>query len=232
MKSLIYGLLLVLSSILAYAENRSSPPSPSELLPVGECSECEREPNSNKAIFGGLRPSLEGTGSSVPSSVSSNDKESALVDSLRLSRTTAKDSLNLARMKVTDENDIWLLESTLRALETAQIRLESSTEDMALSCDKDENGFVQFGYPHEIFVCNRFINFFPDPNERTVALAQLLIHEATHLAEIDDRTRVKGTPEGCRATYVEILATEFTSRNHKPVYRTYDMDRCEKEEQD
>jgi hypothetical protein len=232
MKGLIFGLLLVLSSITAHAENQSLRLPPSDPLPLGERQESERESNQSQATFGGLQPAVVGFGSSAPNGISATEEESEMAGFLRLSKMTAKDSLNLALMKVTDENDLWLLKSTLGALENSQIRMESWTEDTGLSCDTDENGFVEFGYPREIFVCNRFINFFSDSNERTVAMAQLLIHEATHLAEIEDRTRIKGTPEGCRATYVETLVTKLTSRNHRPVYRTYDMDRCEKEERD
>jgi hypothetical protein len=232
MKGLIYGLLLVLSSILAHAEDRPLPMPPSHPFPLGECPECERESIQYQAAFGRLQPPASEFGPSAPDSMRANEKESEVADFLGLSKLAAKNILNLALTIVTDENDIWLLKSTLGALEDAQIRMESWREDTGLRCDLDENGFVQFDYPREIFVCNRFINFFPDLNNKTVAMAQLLIHEATHLAEIDDGTRIKGTPEGCRATYVETLVTQLTSRNHRPVYRTYDMDRCEKEGQD
>jgi hypothetical protein len=225
MKALIYGILLVLSQKLAHAENR--PLSPPELISLSEGSESERLSSLDQATFDVLQLSVAGTGSSASSSVNIDYEESELGDFPRLSKTTAKIGLELALTKATDENDIWLLKSTLRALENAQIRIEGWGEERDLSCGKDENGFVEFGYPHEIFVCNRFINFFPDGNERTVAMAQLLTHEATHLAEMDDGTRLRGAPEGCRATYVEVLVAKLSSGNHKLVYRTYDMERCE-----
>jgi hypothetical protein len=225
MKALIYGILLVLSQMLAHAENRPLPPS--ALIPFSECSESERFPNLDQATVDVLQLSVAGTRSSASSSINIDYEESELGDFLRLSKTTARIGLELALTKATDENDIWLLKGTLRALENAQIRIEGWEEERDLSCGKDENGFVQFGYPHEIFVCNRFVNFFPDGNERTVAMAQLLSHEATHLAEMNDGKRIRGTPEGCRATYVEVLVANLTSGKHSLVYRTYDMERCE-----
>jgi len=231
-KGLIYGLLLGLFSISTPSENRSSPKPLSDPLPLGDCPRCDQQSNQYQATVGDPPAPAEEFVSSAPDALSTNEMEPGVADLLGLSKKLANNELYQALTKVTEETDIWLLKRTQGALEKAQIRMESPREGAALNCDVDENGFVQFGYPREIFVCNRFVNFFPDLNGRTIAMAQLLIHEATHLAEIEDGTRKQGTPEGCRATYVETLVAKLTSRNHSPLYRTYDMERCEKEEQD